>query len=211
LTEKIRDLIINDIESSTEKLGGIDTNGQPKIVEIDESMFFKSKYNRGRHMQGQWYVGGIERGSKQAFLVPVSNRNSDTMLRVISDYVLLDTIIMTDQWKAYETALREMPGITHYTVNHSLNFVNPADRRIHTQGIEGFWSTSKRSIHARHGINKNQHIEYLLQFLWEYKIERFNRFNMFLLLIRINNWIYFFYPVFIFFLKETYIFKGDLY
>jgi hypothetical protein len=60
------------------------------------------------------------------------------MIRVITDYVLPDTIVMTDQWRAYKTAIREILGLTHYTVNHLLNFVNPADRRIHTQGVEGF-------------------------------------------------------------------------
>jgi transposase-like protein len=129
----------------------------------------------------------VERGSKKAFLVPVSNRNTDTMIRVIRDYVLPGTIIITDMWRAYDSALQNMTEFTHLTVNHSLNFVNPLDRSIHTQGVEGFWSQSKRCIRERHGIMKTLHIEYLLQFLWEYKINRFKRHNIFLKLIRLNS------------------------
>jgi hypothetical protein len=43
-------------------LGGRDEFGIPKVVEIDESLFFRAKYNRGNHTIGQWYVGGVERG-----------------------------------------------------------------------------------------------------------------------------------------------------
>jgi hypothetical protein len=37
--------MIDEVESNSEKFGGYDENGQPKIVEIDEGLFFKSKYN----------------------------------------------------------------------------------------------------------------------------------------------------------------------
>jgi hypothetical protein len=82
----------------------------------------------------------VERGSKKAFSAPVSNRNTDTIIRLIRDYVLPGTIIITDLWRAYDAAIRIMPEFTHLTVNHSLNFVNLLDQSTHTQGVEGFWS-----------------------------------------------------------------------
>ena len=49
--------------------------GGPGIeVKIDESKFGKRKYNRGRIMDGHWVFGGIERGSKECFLVEVEKR-----------------------------------------------------------------------------------------------------------------------------------------
>jgi transposase-like protein len=75
----------------------------------------------------------VERINRRIFLVPVSNRNTETMIRVIADNVLPGTTIITDQWRAYESALNSMPEYNHFTINHSLNFVCPTDRRIHTQ------------------------------------------------------------------------------
>ena len=46
-------------------LGGMDENGISKIVEIDESVFFRRKYNLGRLRNNQWVFGAIERGIKK--------------------------------------------------------------------------------------------------------------------------------------------------
>jgi hypothetical protein len=135
-----RDRIIEEVITNSQRLGGRDEFGIPKVVEIDESLFFHAKYNRGNHTTGQWYVGGIERGSKKAFLVPVASRNTATLLQVIQDNVLPGSIVITDQWRAYETALRQITGMEHRTVNYSINFVNPNDPDTHTQHIKGFWS-----------------------------------------------------------------------
>ena len=45
------------------QLGGFDVNGQPIVVEIDESYFFHRKYHRGRFHNGLWVFGAVERES----------------------------------------------------------------------------------------------------------------------------------------------------
>ena len=50
--------------------------GGPSItVEIDESKFGKTKFNRDRYIEGQWVFGGICRQTKGCFLVPVGKRD----------------------------------------------------------------------------------------------------------------------------------------
>ncbi|XP_031328992.1 uncharacterized protein LOC116160016 [Photinus pyralis] len=52
--------------------------GEGVTVEIDER-----KYNRGRRIEGQWIFGGYERGSGNVFIVPVLDRTTDTLLKLI--------------------------------------------------------------------------------------------------------------------------------
>ncbi|GFW34505.1 hypothetical protein TNCV_501231 [Trichonephila clavipes] len=44
------------------------------IVKVDEPKFGKRKCNKGHAVEGQWIVGGVERGSDELFLVEVHNR-----------------------------------------------------------------------------------------------------------------------------------------
>jgi transposase-like protein len=183
----VREAIAEHIFSENERLGGLNPDGTNKVVEIDESLFFKRKYSRGRLTDGQWYIGGIERGSKKAFIVPVQNRNTETIRHVINENVHPGTIVITDQWRAYSSALSANNDFEHRSVNHSLNFVDPEDPTVHTQTIEGLWSHMKKFLRGKSGISKEQQSEYLLQFIWEHKIEVRMRFNVLLELLKINS------------------------
>ena len=44
----VRDVCSEDVRRHPIQLGGLDANGDPIIVEIDESKFFNRKYNRGQ-------------------------------------------------------------------------------------------------------------------------------------------------------------------
>lgn len=50
------------------------------IVEIDESVFNKRKYHRGRFIKEKWVFGGVERGGSGVFFVHVKNRRRETLL-----------------------------------------------------------------------------------------------------------------------------------
>jgi len=107
--------------------------GPGKIVEIDEAKVGKRKYNSGRLIEGQWVFGGIERGTQNFFIVPVENRNTETLLAIIKERIADGTTIMSDCWKAYNCLDNE--GYRHQAVNHSINFVDPVTE-AHTQNVE---------------------------------------------------------------------------
>ena len=79
-----------------ERIGGVG-----KVVELDESKFGRRKYHRGHHVEGQWVFGGVERGTGRCFLVPVKERNAETLLRLIRIWIHPGTTVMTDCWAAY--------------------------------------------------------------------------------------------------------------
>ena len=60
------------------------------------------KYNKGRKKVGVWVFGGVERGTKRCFLVPVPNRTRPTLLAIIKEWILPGTTIISDEWGAYK-------------------------------------------------------------------------------------------------------------
>ena len=125
--------------------------GPGMIVEIDESKFGKTRFNRSRFIEGQWVFGGICR-----------QRDKDTLLTIIRAHILPGTCMMSDIWKAYDCLKDE--GYTHLTVNHSINFVDP-DTGAHTQRIEDTWCGVKRSM-PRTRTSKDPFESCLQEWLW---------------------------------------------
>jgi transposase-like protein len=128
-----RQLVASAIDVEDTIIGGEDV-----VVEVDEtklgnvSNIGKRKYNRGHRVEGVWVVVGVERTEqRRVFAVPVKNRESLTLQRVIHDHVHPGSIIHTDLWKAYGW-IDERPYFNHATVNHSLNFKDPITMSIPT-------------------------------------------------------------------------------
>lgn len=97
-----------------------------KVVEIDESLVTKVKYNRGSKLKKVqiWMFGIIERdkdGKLYVELVP--NRTSETLLKIIVDHVKEGTMIVSDSWSSYNR-LKDLK-FGHMTVNHKYHFFDP--------------------------------------------------------------------------------------
>ena len=152
--------VTEHILANQEQIGGNNI-----IVEIDESKFGKTKYHRGRELQGVWVFGGIERDSKKSFIIPLletSQRNAETLLPLIQTFIKPGSIIISDQWKAYNK-ISEL-GYQHQTVNHSVNFVDPVTG-AHTQNIERLWKDIKSHV-LREGIRKKYYSQYISRYLF---------------------------------------------
>lgn len=131
-----REICFEALQRSKRKIGGCG-----KTVEIDESMFGKRKYNRGKKVAGVWVVGGIERESKDCFLRIVERRDEKTLLSVIKEHVEEGTKIVTDEWRGYKSITNF--NYLHSTVNHSKGFKNPETGET-TNKIEGCWAQVRK-------------------------------------------------------------------
>ena len=128
--------------------------GGPGIeVEIDESKFGRRKYNRGRQVDGHWVFGGIERVSGECFLVEVQQRDANTLLPLIAQYIRPGSIVYSDEWSSYNQ-LSATKRLAHQTVNHSLHFVDPISG-AHTQGVEAMWNSCKRMLREERTMHSN--------------------------------------------------------
>ena len=63
------------------------------------------------------------------------------------------------------------------TVNHSRNFLNPADPDIHTQNIERLWRSAKRRNKIQNGTHRHLR-EYIDEFLFR-RLANINNISVF--------------------------------
>ncbi len=142
--------------------------GQDKIIEIDETLIVKRKYERGRVLSQTWLFGAVERDSKKCVVIPLveplsRKRDSATLIPVIKANVRQGSVIISDCWKAYSNLGKE--GYTHKVINHSENFVDPQDKEVHTQNIERLWRDIKEWV-KRPGIRPTFLRQYLGRYLF---------------------------------------------
>ncbi|GFV93251.1 DDE_Tnp_IS1595 domain-containing protein [Trichonephila clavipes] len=61
--------VLDHVELTSSKIGGVG-----KVVVVDKSKFGERKFHKGRHVEGQWVFGSVERDSGKLFLVDVHDR-----------------------------------------------------------------------------------------------------------------------------------------
>lgn len=163
--------------------------GPGKIVQIDESKFGKRKYNRGRHVEGNWVLGMIEDGSEDLRLevCPGNVRSAEVLVPLIEKHVEKGTTIHTDCWRAYDCL--EENGYIHKKVNHS-DPDNPfvATDGTHTQRIESQWRAVKRFF-KNDNYNHEQFTDVVVEYLWRRHVKKYNK-DPFLEMITVIKYVY---------------------
>jgi IS1 family transposase len=117
--------------------------GPGHIVEIDESLFFKRKYNVGHNVEKHWIFGAYDLTTKKGYLTRVEDRTANTLVPLIQTWVAPGSTIHSDQWASY-TSLSNL-GYIHSTVNHTTNFVDP-ETGATINHVESFWCRMKRKL-----------------------------------------------------------------
>ena len=146
-------------------------DGNGSIVEIDETLIAKRKYNRGRLVQQQWLFGAVDRSIGICLLNTVQKRDAATLGALISEFIAEQTTVYSDKWAVYVSFFSSGVNYSHETVNHSENFLNPQNPQIHTQTIEGLWSHLKRFFRSKNLTNR----DYLEHYVAEFEFRRNNK------------------------------------
>lgn len=154
--------------------------GSGKICQIDESLLcHKPKNHRGRSSTYQiWCFGIVDTSTSpsKGYVEIVPNRSSAVLLPIISRVCRPGSIIYSDEWRAYNS----ISDFAHFTVNHSLNFVNP-ETGVHTQNIESYWNKIKLNFKTMKGVKKSDASSFLIEFMWRERVVG----NSFLALLRL--------------------------
>jgi len=159
----------------------IEENQSDKIhgeIEIDESYFGARRVRgkRGRGAKGKVPVVGLLKRNGKVFTQIIENCKRRELMPVIKGKVLEESTIYTDGWKSYDGLV--LNGYKHYRIHHHKNEF--ARGKNHVNGIESFWSYTKRRLLKFNGIRKDKFLLHLKesQFRWN------NRKNIYKLLLK---------------------------
>lgn len=133
-------------DGSLVKMGGPDSE-----VEVDETfiggkarnMHKSKKIGKGYQHRGivnkTIVMGMLERGGSVTTKV-IQDREKPTLHGHVAECIEAGTKIYSDEWGPY-TGLDE--NYEHQVINHAEKYV---DGRVHTNGLENFWSLTKRTL-----------------------------------------------------------------
>ena len=126
-------------------------------VEVDESFFGPSRLRgrpgprkRGRGTLKQPVFGVFERGGR-VYTELIPNAQARTLQQVIRGRVDPASIVISDGWRGYD-GLVDFGYAKHRRINKSKHF---AQSGVHVNGIESFWSFTKRRLAKFNGVKKN--------------------------------------------------------
>ena len=160
--QKLR-LRIMQLTENEEKLSG--------EIEADESYFgakrIRGKWGRGA--AGKTPVFGILKRDGKIYVNIVKNCKKEQLLPIIEGKVLEGSTIYSDGWKSYDGLI--LNGYDHYRVYHSKNEFSRG--KTHINGIESFWSYTKRRLSKFNGLSDKVFHLHLMEseFRWNLRNE----------------------------------------
>lgn len=127
-------------------------------IEVDESYFgakrrrgYHGKLKRGRGTLKQPVFGIFERDGR-VYTEIVPDCTAKSLQAIILGRVSLESVIYSNGWRGYN-GLVDVGYAKHFRVNHSKNEF--AHGKCHINGIESFWSFTKRRLAKFNGVTKN--------------------------------------------------------
>lgn len=160
------------------------------IIEADETYVGPKFKNRRKSIRDYYRkINAVKRGrgskSLQQPILGLYQRNGAVYLRFIKDAgkrtlqdiikgkIVLESEVYTDTWKSYRGLKRQ--GYQHKTVDHGNEEYVKIDterksnqkkrliKKIHINGIEGFWGYLKEKLLKHHGVSRDNLIYYVKQ------------------------------------------------
>lgn len=160
-----RDLCCEWVNNNFQQIGGPDG-----AVEIDESNFFRRKTPEHSGQQ-QWVFGGVERGTRKCFLVPVSDVSADTLEPIIQKYIAPGTTILTHDHAAYRNLTDLGGGIYKHKVINSYDDGNNQTYQSF-ESIESLWELCKKKLRNQSGTNQESFPSYMKEIMWKENVPR---------------------------------------
>jgi transposase-like protein len=138
-------------------------------IEVDESYFGARRVRgkRGRGAKGKIPVVGLLKRGGKVYTQIITNCTKEQLMPIIRGKVLSGSKVYTDGWASYDGLI--LYGYKHKRIHHHENEF--ARGKNHVNGIESFWSFTKRRLNKLNGIQKTYFLLHLKEseFRWNHK------------------------------------------
>ena len=144
--------------------------GNGGIVEVDETFIGKLKgveKKRAFHHKMK-VLALVDRETGKARTMVIDDVKAETLMPIVLENVARETRIMTDEHSGYRSIKDHFVG--HGTTSHGKGqYVDLADRTIHSNTVEGYFSIFKRGMKGVYQHCGEQHLHrYLAEFEFRY-------------------------------------------
>lgn len=142
------------------------------------------KRGRGSKILNQPVFGLYQRNGF-VYVEFVDDVGKKTLQDIIKGKISLESEIYTDTWGAYKGL--DKKGYKHETVNHGneeyVKYKNK--KKVHINGIEGFWGYMKERLMKHHGVSKDNLIYYVKECEFRFNNRKFSTDDFLQKIIRI--------------------------
>jgi len=150
---------------------GVPFGGGGTAVEVDETYFGKRpgvKMGKGGHVHKYGVLALVDRATGQMRSFTFDKFSKAEVHPIIRANISREARLMTDEHKMYWTIGREFAE--HGTTHHGTKiYVDPTDRTIHSNTVEGAFSIFKRGMKGVYQHCGEQHLHrYLAEFEFRY-------------------------------------------
>ena len=153
--------------------------GQLKgICEVDESYFGASrvKGKKGRGAGKKTIVFGILERNGKVYTQIIPDAGKQEIQNIIRKKIAPEALINSDCWVAYH-GLVDL-GYGHFRVKHGENEF--ANGKVYINGLESFWSYTKRRLAKYNGIQKSHYIYHLKETEFRFNNRKSNLYKLML-------------------------------
>jgi transposase len=134
-------------------------------IELDESYFGKGHNHRRGRGTDKIPVFGILKRQGRVYTQIIKNARKRELMPIVKRLVERGSTVYTDTWKAYDGLVFD--GYKHYRINHGKEEYGDG-RGNHVNGIENFWSFSKRRLRKFNGIRRQDFLLHLKECEFRY-------------------------------------------
>ena len=150
ITQKSAWFVLHRLRLALQTKSLVKLGGPGSEVEVDETFIggkarnMHPRVHQRRIVQGGPHdkaivMGILERGGEVRANV-LANRRKPLIQKQVKDNVTPMSMLLTDRLQSYEGLIRHY---AHYMVDHAERYV---DGKVHTNGLENFWSLLKRGL-----------------------------------------------------------------